>query len=91
MYSGSIIKSESLDPEYRVKFSYKDEKINIPNGIAIFRREYPNPKVTFDDYTDYVIERQNTDIDTIRDIKLHVGKTVCDHLFSNSSSYQKRI
>ncbi len=82
MYKGKVDKNESLDPNYRVKFSYTDDKYSIPDGEATFTRKSPFPVVTFNDYTDYVIEKLEVDSDTVKNIKLEIGKTVFDFMMN---------
>lgn len=82
MFRGAVIRSESIDPEYRVKFSYNNENIFIHEGVAVFIRRGPTPKVVFDDYTDYLVEKAGADDKTIQYIKLEIGKTVCDFIFT---------
>lgn len=82
MYRGAILRNETIDPEYKVKFDYVNDRYTIKNGTAIFTRQSPVPKVTFDDYTDYLLEKLDVDDQTIQNIRLEVGKTVCDYIFS---------
>lgn len=82
MYSGKVLRSESLDPTYTVKFSYSEGNFNINDGTAFFVRHSPFPKVSFDDYTDYLIERNQIDTSVLQNLKLEIGKTVCDYIFS---------
>ena len=88
MFQGKVIRNESLDPQYRVKFTYKTDKCYIYEGIALFTRKAPTPIVTFDDYTDYLIERLNLDESVLQNIRLEVGQTVCDYIF-NTLEYKK--
>ncbi|MCX7747871.1 MAG: hypothetical protein N2645_13425 [Clostridia bacterium] len=82
MYKGVVLRSESLDPSYKVKFNFENEKYCIRDGGATFVRQAPTPVVMFDDYTDYILERLEVDTVTIQNLKLEIGKTVCDYIFS---------
>jgi len=83
VYRGNVVRNDSLDPNYRIKFSFISSEYTIVNGYAMFTRCAPVPKVVFDDYTDYLIEQLELDEQTIQRLKLEVGKTVCDYIFSN--------
>ena len=82
MYTGKVVRSDSLDPNYKVKFSYSCPQYEISDGEAVFTRQSPYPKVTFDDYTDYIMEKNNVDEDTVKNLKLEIGKTVFDFIYS---------
>lgn len=83
IYKGKVNRSDSLDPNYKVEFSVTAEAYNINEGVAFFTRLSPFPKVSFDDLTDYMFEKLELDEETIKNIKLEVGKTVFDYLFSS--------
>lgn len=82
MYSGKVVRSDSLDPNYKVKFSYSCTEYEITDGEAVFTRQSPYPKVTFDDYTDYIMEKNSVDEDTVKNLRLEIGKTVFDFIYS---------
>lgn len=82
MFKGSVIRSDSLDPNFKVKFQFSNEKYDIPSGGATFTRQSPFPIVTFDDYTDYIIEKYEIEEDTVKNIKLEIGKIVFDYIYS---------
>jgi hypothetical protein len=82
MYHGEVLRNETIDPEYKVRFSFNNGLYDIKDCTATFTRQAPVPKVTFDDYTDYMIESMGIDASTIQTIRLEIGKTVCDYLFS---------
>ena len=79
MFKGSVIRIESLDPNYKVRFTFSNETYEIMNGEALFTRQYPFPKVTFNDYTDYVIEKYEVDEVIVKNIKLEIGQIVFDY------------
>lgn len=49
-FSGKINK-ESYDPYYKIKFTYRDEKLNIETGCAEVIRQQPKLKITYDEKT----------------------------------------
>lgn len=80
MFKGNVVRSDSLDPNYKVKFVFSNGKFEIVNGEALFIRQAPFPKVSFDDYTDYIIEKCEIDEATIKNISLEIGKIVFDYI-----------
>ncbi|MCX8129896.1 MAG: hypothetical protein N3I35_07350 [Clostridia bacterium] len=88
-YRGKVIRSDSLDPNYKVEFSFCSENYEVTEAVALFTRMSPFPKVCFDDYTDYLMEKNDVDEETIKNIKLEIGKTVFDYIFSTLDT--KRI
>jgi hypothetical protein len=82
MYSGEVIKNDSCDPQYKVKFSFENDMIKIKEASAIFIRQSPYPKVIFDDFTDYSFEKLEIDEETINHIKLQIGNTVFDYIYN---------
>lgn len=85
-YKGKVVRNDSLDPNYKVEFSFTSDKYEITDGVAIFTRMSPFPKVCFDDYTDYRLEKLDLDEDAIKCIKLEIGKTVFDYIFNTMKS-----
>lgn len=83
MLKATVVRGESIDPEYKIKFSFASEKFNIQDGIAFFIRKAPSAVIYFDDYTDYVVEKSGADEKDVEYIKLEIGKTVCDYLVSS--------
>ena len=82
MFKGTVVRGESIDPEYKVKFSFDEQNLLIQEGFAYFTRQSPAPKIVFDDYTEYLIEKFEIEEKTLQNIKLEIGKTVCDYIFS---------
>lgn len=82
MYKGIVVRNESLEPRYVVRFSYSNDNYYIKDATAIYLRQ-PNPKISFDDYTDYLLERLEIDEETVQHLRLEIGKTVCDFLLGN--------
>jgi hypothetical protein len=82
MFKGSVIRSDSLDPNYKVKFNFSNDQYEIINGEAIFTRQSPFPKVAFNDYTDYIIEKYEMNEDVVKNIRLEIGKIVFDYIYS---------
>lgn len=82
MFHGKVIRGESIDPEYKVKFSFEKETLQIQEGFAFFIRQSPAPKIVFDDYTDYLMEKSGVDDSIMQNIRLEIGKTVCDYIFN---------
>ncbi len=80
MYKGMVIRSESFDPNYKVKFSYTTDKYTIVNAEATFARISPVPIVLFSDYTDYLMEKNEVDAEIVKTIKLEIGQTVFDFI-----------
>jgi hypothetical protein len=87
-YKGKVIRSDSLDPNYKVEFSISTENYELDNAVAFFTRSSPYPKVSFDDYTDYRLEKLEMNEGTIKNIKLEIGKTVFDYILSTMNSWK---
>lgn len=85
MYKGKVLRSESLDPRYTVKFSFSDGNIMITDGKAVYERKNPIPGVTFDEHTEHVLESCEVDSDTLKNIKLEIGKTVLEYMLGDRS------
>lgn len=84
MYNGKVLRNDSFDPTYKIKFSFKDENFEISEGEATFIRQSPLPKVTFCDFTDYVMEKHSICQNTVKNIELEIGKTVFEYIVSNA-------
>lgn len=82
MYKGKVIRGDSLDPNYKVKFSYSCDAYEIIDGEAIFTRQSPFPIVIFDDHTDYIIEKYAIDDNVLKTLRLEIGKSVFDYIYS---------
>lgn len=82
MFKGNVVRSDSLDPNYKVRFVFVTDQFELTNGEAIFTRQSPYPIVSFDDYTDYFIEKNGLDEETVRNLRLEIGKIVFDYIYS---------
>ncbi|MCX8129897.1 MAG: hypothetical protein N3I35_07355 [Clostridia bacterium] len=84
MFSGKVVKTESVDPNYKIKFSYKGDEFEIYDGEAVFTRKSPLPKIVFDSRTDHLIKKSSSYQDIIKKIELELGKTVLEHIINNT-------
>lgn len=84
MFKGKVIRSDSLDPNYKVEFSYQSEQFEIQEGEAFFTRQSPAPRIKFNDYTDYLFERFNINENVKKSIELEIGRTVLEHMIDGS-------
>lgn len=84
-YKGKVIRSDSLDPNYKVIFSFSTDRLELNDGVAFFARVAPFPKVSFDDFTDYLMEKLEIDENTLQNLRLEIGKTVFDYILDGSA------
>ena len=85
MFKGKVIRSDSLDPNYKVEFTYQNEQFEIQEGEAYFTRQAPAPQIRFNDYTDYLFERFNIDETVRKSIELEIGRTVLEHMIGGAA------
>ncbi|MFZ5985860.1 MAG: hypothetical protein ACOYWZ_01885 [Bacillota bacterium] len=76
-FKAEVIKELSMEPNFKVRFYYKTDKVTIEKGYAEVIREYPKSVIKYDSYTDGFLE----EVDKAK-LELEILNIVFDYLLT---------
>ncbi len=84
-FSAEIIKEKSLDPYFKLKFTYKTDRVDIEAGFADVLRKEPMSVITFDSETKEKLLSEDTS-----KLELELLHIVVKYLFSRGITRTKK-
>ncbi|MCX8129127.1 MAG: hypothetical protein N3I35_03385 [Clostridia bacterium] len=87
-FDAEIIREKSMDPYFKIKFSYVDKDFIIKAGIAEVIRKAPVPQITYDYETRKIIEDKDRS-----KLELELLNVIISYLLSAgiSRTYKGRV
>lgn len=74
-FAGEILYEISIDPYFKIKFSYKDKNVSIARGFAEVTRIAPKPTIVYDAASEVILrsyDRSKLELELINTVITHL-------------------
>lgn len=84
-FSAEVIREESFDPHFKVRFSYTDGIVKIDKGYAQVIRKAPKIKIIYDEDTEAKIQEYDR-----TKLELEILNVIVNHLINAGDRYYNK-